>query len=278
VLLIGQEPDALDALTKPLQSANATTTTTESAHSALRLIEQATRDRSPFDAVLIDWGDPGSVTIKHLQTLREQLPQKGHPEVPLLCLLPPYARQTLVEAGHDAQPDAVLIKPVLPGQIKRALSNVHPRAQAVVHASPAQALQQRGLPLKGRHILLVEDNMLNQMVAQAFLQQAGMDVTCAADGGVALDILNANAPDCFAAILMDMHMPVMDGLEATRRIRTMGNFQNIPVIAMTAAVLSNDKAQCLDAGMVDFVAKPIIAERLIDVLLKWVPQYCATVR
>jgi CheY-like chemotaxis protein len=128
--------------------------------------------------------------------------------------------------------------------------------------------------LKGRHILLVEDNMLNQMVAQAFLQQAGMDVTCAADGVVALDILNANAPDCFAAILMDMHMPVMDGLEATRRIRTMGNFQNIPVIAMTAAVLSNDKAQCLDAGMVDFVAKPIIAERLIDVLVKWVPQYC----
>lgn len=120
-------------------------------------------------------------------------------------------------------------------------------------------------------MLLVEDNALNQMVAQAFLQQVEVDVTTVGDGAQAVDaVLRAQAGE-FDAILMDMHMPVMDGLEATRQIAQLPGWQTTPIIAMTAAVLHEDQLRCEQAGMCDVIAKPIIAEHLIETLLKWIP-------
>lgn len=120
-------------------------------------------------------------------------------------------------------------------------------------------------------MLLVEDNALNQMVAQGFLQQVDMRVTTVSDGAQAVAAVLTAPPDEFDVILMDMHMPVMDGLEATRRIRQHNARHAAPIIAMTAAVLHEDRALCEQAGMCDIIAKPIIAERLIETLLKWVP-------
>ncbi|MES2089101.1 MAG: response regulator, partial [Pseudomonadota bacterium] len=121
----------------------------------------------------------------------------------------------------------------------------------------------------GARILLAEDNRLNQIVAEGFLHQLGLEVTVVGDGAQAVSAMQASPPGTFAAILMDLHMPVLDGLESTRRIRALSAGAHTPIIGMTAAVLPEDRAQCLEAGMVDHVSKPVVPERLIQILLRW---------
>jgi two-component system sensor histidine kinase/response regulator len=95
-------------------------------------------------------------------------------------------------------------------------------------------------------------------------------VIVVSDGNDAVDAVRGGEAGRFDVVLMDLHMPRMDGFEATRRIRGLPHASQMPVIAMSAAVLPEDRAQSFAAGMVDHVAKPILAERLVDVLLKWV--------
>ncbi len=122
-------------------------------------------------------------------------------------------------------------------------------------------------PLKGLHILLTEDNALNQEMAATLLKRRGVTVTLANHGGEAVEKV---AGEIFDAVLMDLHMPVMDGIEATRRIRALPQRQALPIIAMTAAVMQEDRERCTAAGMTDFVAKPIDPDELTQTLLKWV--------
>jgi CheY-like chemotaxis protein len=107
--------------------------------------------------------------------------------------------------------------------------------------------------IQGARILLVEDSLFNQQVAREFLQDAGGIVTVASNGREALDLLQLHDFDC---VLMDMQMPIMDGIEATRRIRADKSLGNIPVIAMTANVTAEDRARCHAAGMDGFISKP----------------------
>jgi len=121
--------------------------------------------------------------------------------------------------------------------------------------------------LAGRLVLLVEDNELNQDVALGLLQDAGLQVELASDGAQALERLRAGPlPD---AVLMDMQMPVMDGLEATRRLRELPSCANLPVIAMTANAMARDREACLAAGMNDHVGKPIDPDQLLATLGRW---------
>ena len=123
--------------------------------------------------------------------------------------------------------------------------------------------------LHGKRVLLAEDHPLNQMVAVDLLQQAGMQVEVAGDGAVALARAREGGWDL---ILMDMQMPVMDGLAATRAIRALpGPAGAVPIIAMTANVLAADRDACLAAGMVDFIGKPIAPEPLLETLRRWLP-------
>jgi len=124
-------------------------------------------------------------------------------------------------------------------------------------------MQQR---LKGFNILVVEDNELNQQVAKWLLEYNGAVVVIANHGQEALDILEAEAFDC---VLMDIQMPVLDGLEATRLIRADPQWSGLIIIAMTANADEHHKELCHVAGMNDFLAKPIDPDLLVDVLLKW---------
>ena len=145
------------------------------------------------------------------------------------------------------------------------------RAPAVLPAELSeQEIVDAGKPLRGRRVLLAEDNELNQIVALEFLRLLEMEVTVAGDGARAVAAMEQAGPGHFAAVLMDLHMPVMDGLEATRRIRQMPGCANLPVIGMTAAAMADDRARCFAAGMVDHLAKPVMPEQLLEVLLRWV--------
>jgi len=123
--------------------------------------------------------------------------------------------------------------------------------------------------LKGKlsgHVLLVEDNPINQMVAQKMLEKIGIESTLAADGQEALNMLDQAVYD---AVLMDCQMPVMDGFEATRRIRKQGALLKLPVIAMTANVMEGDREKCIEAGMNDYIGKPVIEADLKKTLARW---------
>ena len=129
-----------------------------------------------------------------------------------------------------------------------------------------------GLPqttetLRGAHILLVEDNAINQQVAQEMLARAGFAVTTVENGEMALDALGQRH---FDAVLMDLQLPVLDGFETTRRIRANPQWKTLPVIAMTAAVMPHERQECLDAGMNDHVGKPVDPHALLAALEKWI--------
>ena len=118
----------------------------------------------------------------------------------------------------------------------------------------------------GTRILLAEDEPINQMIAQEMLEELGFDITVANNGKEALDLVMENTYDL---ILTDMQMPVMDGLEATSRIRALAKGKRVPIVAMTANAFAEDRAKCLAAGMNDFVAKPVDPETQFATLFKW---------
>ncbi|TAN50688.1 MAG: response regulator [Methylococcaceae bacterium] len=142
----------------------------------------------------------------------------------------------------------------------------------VAVAAPAAAREQPGQQaaqaesLRGRRVLLVEDNEVNQLVAGKILARLGLIVDIAADGRQALAALAAQA---YQWVLMDIQMPVMDGLEASRHIRQDERWRQLPIIAMTAHAMLDEVQECLDAGMNDHIAKPIHADDLMRVLVKW---------
>jgi len=123
---------------------------------------------------------------------------------------------------------------------------------------------------KGCRILLVEDNAINREVAVAMLSRAGLVVDTAENGQEAVEKVRSNDYDL---ILMDIQMPVMDGLKATRMIRSMSGKENLPILAMTANVFEESRKACFEAGMKDFVAKPINVMEMFHTLAKWLPEY-----
>jgi two-component system, sensor histidine kinase and response regulator len=128
-----------------------------------------------------------------------------------------------------------------------------------------------GFPdFSGVRVLLVEDNLLNQEVARFMLEDFGVLVDVALNGVECLELLRAATEGTYALVFMDMQMPVMDGLTATVEMRKHPALTGLPVVAMTANVMPEDRRRCLAAGMNDFVSKPIMPEALSEVLQKWV--------
>ncbi len=147
---------------------------------------------------------------------------------------------------------------------------VLPRANTQESAKKTLPMHDVSTQLQGAKVLLVEDNLLNQEVAKAILRHEGVVVDIAENGRVAVDTIRSKGLDHYHLVLMDLQMPELDGFGATQQIREMPGSERLPIVAMTADTVKEDRLRCLEVGMSDFVAKPIRIAKLLEILAKWI--------
>lgn len=235
-----------------------------SGNDAIAQIEAATESAFPYDLVMVDRRMPvmdGWETSQHLRQLRYGDTAR------ILLMVTAHDREGLAEdtANKAHLVDGLLIKPVIPSQLLESVNEAlgSPRASSK-HSTPLAP--QRPLRLAGLRVLVVEDNQINQQVAQELLALEGAEVQAASSGQEGIDkILQAKPP--FDAVLMDIQMPGMDGYTATRRLRDQPELADLPIIAITANALPQDRQACLAAGMNEHIGKPINIDQLVSTLL-----------
>ncbi len=236
-----------------------------SGEDAIREVLEATED-APFDIVFMDWYLPGMDGITAATRIREALGSEKAPVIVMVSAAGNAISESLPLEGN-APFSHVLSKPVTPGQIDSTLSKVFAPKSFAQEDQPQGMLDLK--PLSGLHLLLVEDNELNQWVGTELLEHVGATVALAKGGieAVSMVLDGDTLPD---AVLMDVQMPDIDGYEATRRIRADRRFDALPIIAMTANASQADRALCLAAGMNDHVGKPIDVDRTVRAILSLV--------
>ncbi|CAN7681370.1 response regulator [Aquipseudomonas alcaligenes] len=265
MLVVDDSPSARNILATLLASMTFAVDTAESGQQALQMIADAEQDGRPYDVVLLDWHMPG---LDGIETGR-RLIARGMTSRPRRIMVTGYGREEVFRQAEGAGFDRVLVKPVCASVLFDTLIGLF--GQQVTSLPPRTAAPSVPQRFDGARILLAEDNELNQQVAKGLLRLVGAEVVVAENGAIAVEMAAQVPVDL---ILMDMQMPVMDGLVATRclREREQGGAR-IPILAMTANAMAGDRERCLEAGMDDHIAKPIDPEKLYAALLRWLPAF-----
>ncbi len=220
---------------------------------------------TPWDIVLLDWKMPG---MDGLETAR-RIVAMNLQNTPKIVMVTAYGRDDIMQGAQAVGAADILTKPVTKGALLESLLRLTSSADDSSKTSaPRDSESSLGLSkIRGARILLVEDNEMNQQVAMEMLTDAGFRVDLAENGAIALGKVQEAVYDL---VLMDMQMPVMDGVTATHAIRQMTSLAQPPILAMTANVMQADFDRCLAAGMDGYLTKPIEPEVLLSQLCKWV--------
>jgi signal transduction histidine kinase/DNA-binding response OmpR family regulator len=228
----------------------------------LAALAEARQAGRPLDWLLLDWQlpGPGPTGAELLALLR-----RDHPALRIAVLSPPGIDEAAVQARSFGA-RALCPKPLLASDLRRLLSDA-------AQERPAGADSQS---LAGLRVLLVEDHAVNQEIALRLLSSRGAQVDVASDGQQGLDRLLARGPAAYDLVLMDLQMPVLDGLSATRLLRERPEFDALPVLAMTAHALAEERARCLAVGMQGHIAKPLDVARLVQELQRYRPRPAPT--
>ncbi len=238
---------------------------------AIAAVQEATKSGQPYEIVFLDWQMPGMDGIQAAREIRS-LPLSA---LPHLVMVTAHGREEVIKEAENAGLEDFLIKPVnasvlFDTAIRLLGGQVDEERTSDRHVSN---IIEDLAGIKGAAILVAEDNELNQEVAMELLTDAGFDVDLANNGQEAVEMVTQRAYDI---VLMDMQMPVMDGITATIEIRKEAKYRELPIVAMTANAMQQDKEKCLKAGMADHVAKPIDPDELFRALLKWIkPKHAA---
>ena len=268
ILAVDDNETAREVVGAMLRSMSFAAHVVDSGWAALAEVRRAAEAGEPYEIVFLDWQMPsmdGIATARAIRALGLERP-------PRLVMLTAYGRDDLLQPAQEAGIEEICAKPVTASTLFDAVMNALGKAPddsrpCLAEASRAATAEADLSGIAGARVLLVEDNELNQEVATALLQEAGLQVDVADNGALALEKLAASSYDL---VLMDMQMPVMDGLTATRIIRQQPQHAALPILAMTANAMSGDREACLAAGMNEHLAKPIDPPMLIDALLRWI--------
>ncbi|MRV71764.1 response regulator [Duganella sp. FT92W] len=242
----------------------------ESGPAALDLLLAAEIAGTPFDLVLMDWRMP---VWDGVETARRIRGDARITITPAILMVSAYAREDVLHQIDHAGLDGFLIKPVVPSLLYNSILDI---LQPMHSAGAAEAPRTKhgSRPdmsrLAGARVLLAEDNAINRDVALDFLADAPITVDVAFDGMQAVEMVQGHPGGYYDLVLMDVQMPVMDGLTAARTIRALGPHADLPIVAMTAHALTSDHEASIAAGMNEHLTKPIDPSALYATLLRWI--------
>ena len=258
-LVVDDSPGSREIFAHILDGLELECTTCDSGEHAIETLIEASRNGHAFDLAIVDWKMPGMNGVELIKCLPELTTV-----VPAIIMTTAHDREELLDALGSTAVGAILAKPATASSLFDAiLTALHNEDSAKAEPAPEQREQLK--QLAGRSVLLVEDNEVNRELAEELLGNLGLHVDTAENGEQALAMLRQMIYDL---VLMDCQMPVMDGYEATRRLRADLGL-NTPVIAMTANAMAGDRERCLAAGMNDHIAKPIDIAQLQQSLMHW---------
>ena len=268
VLIVDDNDAAREVLVYMAASLGMRATAANGGREAIQVIRAADASDHPFDLLLLDWKMPDMNGVDCAKQLA-RMPLAHPPQTVLM--LTAFCHDEMARGGVAEQfaVAATLTKPVTPSALLDASLQAigQPQQHALRSELREDTLHSNRAALAGAHILLVEDNPVNQELARDLLGRAKIEVRIAHNGREAIEIL---ASERFDAVLMDCQMPVMDGYAATRELRGHPEWRDLPVIAMTANAMVGDREKALAAGMNDHIAKPINVPEMFATLARWV--------
>ncbi|HYR25918.1 MAG TPA: response regulator, partial [Aquabacterium sp.] len=239
----------------------------EGGEQALHCMRTVAAEGRPHEILLTDWQMPGMDGLAFARTALALPPEHR----PCVLLVTAFAREEALKAAEGIGLAAVLNKPVTPSTLLDSLAQAlgHKGGELLDSPRPGgRVLQQAQRQLAGARVLLVEDQPVNQELACDILARAGLSVVTAANGQECLAALERDGP--FDGVLMDCQMPVMDGYTATERIRARSEWQQLPVIAMTASAMATDRERVLRCGMNDHITKPLDLGQMFTIMARWI--------
>jgi len=261
VLVVDDNEAARAVISECLASFGFEVTQAADGKSAMILLQEADRVAIPYALVILDLMMPEMDGITVAAKIHHE-PSLGR--IPYVLITSSYGSEEVVKlATQEAYVDGFLIKPIHQDRLVQSIRDLFGTGNA-----SRPGMERNSVTFfSGARVLLVEDNAINQQVAREFLEQANMTVVLAENGRQAVEFVHNEAFDC---VLMDVQMPIMDGIAATREIRENRKYDRLPILAMTANVMSGDRELCLAAGMQGHISKPIDPGDLFATLARWV--------
>jgi CheY-like chemotaxis protein len=258
ILFVDNDPDMREYFCEIVQRMGITCITAADGREALDRLKQSRK----YDICFVDWMIPGMDGIE----LCREIKAAGIGG-PLIIMVSAYDWISIEQIAMDAGINGFLSKPFFSSDILNCISNhVGSKIFSISDSSKSEPVES----FKGYRILLVEDVEINREIVQSLLEPTQLEIDCAVNGSEAVKFFG-DSPDRYDMLLMDMQMPGMDGLTATRRIRAMdiAKAKEIPIVAMTANVFKDDVEKCIDAGMNDHIGKPIDLGIMLSMLRKY---------
>jgi len=279
VLVADDQPDARIALSDLLGALGVGTLSpggidcADDGDTALTMVEQADAQERPYDLLLVDWVMPRLDGAGMLAALQARKHRSG--QAPLAVIVSAYDSDLLHNTASALGVQHFLPKPVLPESLRDLIKWL---VSDGTDAQPANHNVPVAQDLTGLRVLLVEDNPINQQLAVELMRARGVEVDVANNGQEGIDKINTFAPDHYRVILMDLQMPVMDGYEATRLLRLDERHLDLPIVAMTAHAMPDERQRCQVLGMNGHISKPIDPEKLYALLASYQTTTHAEVR
>ncbi|MBF0193459.1 MAG: transporter substrate-binding domain-containing protein [Magnetococcales bacterium] len=268
VLVVDDNASAREILSTMAVSFGMEVVVVNDGNAALKEVANAKAKQIAFDIVLMDWKMPGMDGVSCM----EQLQTEADEAPPAVIMVTAYGRDEAMQVAEQKGVviNSILSKPVTPSSLLDAIGEVLGRGvvreDGVARHSQENTVAMQAL--RGAHLLLVEDNEINQELALELLANGGISAKTAGNGQIALDILNSG--EVFDGVLMDVQMPIMDGYTAASKIREQEKFKDLPIIAMTANVMSSDLEKAEKAGMNGHIGKPINVYEMFNTMTKWI--------